>query len=129
MIKNIKKCLVLAACFGVIGCASPLSIISKPAPLIIDHPARPAPIVLNDVTWSVVTNSNLSAFVANAQKAQGTTDPTFIVLSPDDYNAILANLADIKRYVQQQQTIIAYYEKATSTSTSLSTSTTAPTKK
>jgi len=96
-----------------VGCATPIKVNSVPTPIVITQPPAPSPIVVNNVNWQVVTGSNLNQFVIQAQKDQGTSDPVFVVLSVDDYKILLANLTDIKRYIQQQQAIIAYYQTAT----------------
>lgn len=79
----------------------------------IDHPASPAPVALNNVNWQVVTKGNLDAFAAQASQAQNTPNPIFVIITTDDYKAMLGNLAELKRYLEQQKAIIAYYEKAT----------------
>jgi hypothetical protein len=101
------------ACVVLAGCATPIKVDNQPTPIIITQPSEPSPIITSSVNWQVVTGNNLQQFVVQAQKDQGTTDPVFVVLTVDDYKVLLANLTDIKRYIQQQQAIIAYYQTAT----------------
>jgi len=108
-----KIFLVVTVCLTVFGCATPIKVNNVPTPIVITQPPPPSPIVVNNVNWQVVTGSNLNQFVAQAQKDQGTTDPVFVILSVDDYKILLANLTDIKRYIQQQQAIVAYYQTVT----------------
>ena len=84
---------------------------------IIDHPARPLPVVLKNPNWQVVTKNNLSTVTAQAASAQGTANPVFVILTPDDFKVMMTNLAELKRYIDQQTGIIVYYEKATSAPT------------
>ena len=39
-------------------------------------------------------------------------DLAFVALSMKDYENLALNIADIKRYLEQQKEIILYYEKA-----------------
>ena len=41
-------------------------------------------------------------------------DFAFVALSMKDYENLVLNVADIKRYLEQQKEIIVYYEKAVS---------------
>ena len=71
---------------------------------------RPRPISLNDIYFYVVTEQNFEEFKNRFVKENG--DLVGYVLSVRDYETLALNMADIKRYIQQQKEIIIYYEKA-----------------
>ena len=73
---------------------------------------RPQPIKMNTtMKWWVVTEENFKEFKENFQKENG--DPLVAyVLSVRDYETLALNMADLKRYIQQQKEIIVYYEEA-----------------
>ena len=73
---------------------------------------RPQPIRLNsNMKWWVVTEDNFAEFKEKFQKENG--DPLVAyVLSVRDYETLAINMADIKRYIEQQKQIIIYYEEA-----------------
>lgn len=98
------------------GCAMnpPVDVNVKPINKVIVQPARPEPINLNKVAFKVVTKQTLDAFIAEQSKLQGTDNPVFIAMSTKTYEALSLNLAELKRYIDQQQQIIVYYESATS---------------
>ena len=73
---------------------------------------RPPQLQMNtDMKWWVVTEDNFAEFKKNFQKENG--DPLVAyVLSVKDYETLAINMAEIKRYIEQQKQIIIYYEEA-----------------
>ena len=71
---------------------------------------RPKPMSMNDIYFYVVTEQNFEEFKNRFVKENG--DLVGYVLSVRDYETLALNMADIKRYIQQQKEIIIYYEKA-----------------
>ena len=72
--------------------------------------ARPKPIQLNDTRVWVVTENNLENFLEEFKKTYG--EVAYVALSMRDYENLSLNIADLKRYIGQQDQIIVYYEKA-----------------
>jgi hypothetical protein len=98
------------------GCASttaPVQVDTAPVQLTVIQPAPPAPVSLSEVKVSVVTAETLDAFIKQASAEQGTDNPVFVVVSVKGYENLSLNIAELKRYILQQQQIIAYYRKAT----------------
>ena len=61
--------------------------------------------------WWVVTEENFKQFKEEFQKENG--DPLVAyVISVKDYETLTLNMAEIKRYLEQQKSIIIYYEDA-----------------
>ena len=71
---------------------------------------RPRPVKLNDIYFYVVNTENYDAFKERFQKEHG--DFVFYGLSVRDYETIAYNMAELKRFIDQQQQIIIYYEEA-----------------
>ena len=73
---------------------------------------RPQPIKMNTtMKWWVVTEENFKEFKEKFEKENG--DPLVAyVLSVRDYETLALNIAEIKRYIEQQKQIIIYYEEA-----------------
>ena len=73
---------------------------------------RPQPIRMHTtMKWWVVTEENFKEFKEKFQKENG--DPLVAyVLSVRDYETLALNMAEIKRYIEQQKEIIIYYEEA-----------------
>ena len=65
---------------------------------------------MGDVHFYIVTEDTLDEFKERFVKEQG--DFVFYAISVRDYETIALNMAELKRYIEQQQVIIIYYEKA-----------------
>jgi hypothetical protein len=72
--------------------------------------ARPKPLQLVDTKIYVVNANNIDEFIAEFTEIHG--DLVFVALSINDYENLALNIADIRRFVNQQTEIIVYYEKA-----------------
>ena len=73
---------------------------------------RPRQLDMNDIYFYVVTEQNFEEFKKKFVKENG--DLVGYVLSVRDYETLAINMAEIKRYIEQQKQIIIYYEKAVS---------------
>ena len=74
---------------------------------------RPRQLDLADIHWYVVTEENFAEFKKRFQKENG--DPLVAyVISVKDYETLAIDMAEIKRYIDQQKQIIIFYEKALS---------------
>ena len=72
--------------------------------------ARPKPLQLTDTQVHVVTKDNLDEFLIWYEEQYGNL--AFVALSMRDYENLALNIADIRRFLNQQDEIIVYYEKA-----------------
>ena len=72
--------------------------------------ARPKPLQLNDTRVFVVTKDNFEQFEKEFTELYG--DLAFVALSMKDYENLALNISELKRYINQQDEIIVYYEKA-----------------
>ena len=77
---------------------------------VIPTQNRPRQLDLNDITWFVVTDQNFNEFKQRYTKQNGSF--LFYAISVRDYETLALNMAEIKRYIEQQKQIIIYYEKA-----------------
>ena len=65
---------------------------------------------LDDIYFYVVSADNFDDFRKRFEKENG--DLVFYALSVRDYETISYNMAELKRFIDQQQQIIVYYEEA-----------------
>lgn len=70
---------------------------------------RPVPIDLNDVQFYAVSEKNIDEFLKNFEDKYGNI--VFFAMTVPDYEAISLNIAELKRYIEQQKALILYYEK------------------
>jgi hypothetical protein len=71
---------------------------------------KPKPIMLGDLQFHVVTQENFEQFKETFIKENGQL--VFIALSIRDYEIMAVNIAELRRYINQQKEIIVYYEKS-----------------
>lgn len=72
--------------------------------------ARPKPINLTDTRLYVVNKDNLEEFLEEFEKVNG--NRAFVAFSVKDYENLALNIAELRRYIKQQNEIIIYYEEA-----------------
>ena len=72
--------------------------------------SRPKPVQLNDVRVYVVNERILDDFLADFKERHG--EVAFVALSMKDYENLALNIAEMRRYLNQQTQIIVYYEDA-----------------
>ena len=72
---------------------------------------QPKPLQFNDSYWHVVTEANFDEFIEKFKKEHGEAW-VFYALSVRSYESMALNLAELKRYIEQQKQIIIYYEEA-----------------
>ena len=72
--------------------------------------SRPKPVQLNDTRVFVVTEENFDAFIEEFKSIYG--EVAYVALSMRDYENLALNVAELRRYINQQTEIIVYYEKA-----------------
>lgn len=70
---------------------------------------RPKPPVLSDVEFHVITKKNLDEFLSKNEEEFGNV--VFFAISVPDYENLSLNIGELRRYLNQQQAIIVYYEK------------------
>ena len=72
--------------------------------------SRPKPVQLNDVRVYVVNERNLDDFLVEFKERHG--EVALVALSMKDYENLALNIAELRRYINQQTQIIVYYEDA-----------------
>ena len=87
-----------------------IKVVTKVEKVQIPVVAQPKPLQLNDTRVFVVNKDNYEEFVKEFTETYG--ELAFVALSMKDYENLALNIADIKRYLEQQKEIILYYEKA-----------------
>ena len=94
------------------------SLLSKPEEVIVTNtvikapniPLQPSPRPINmiDVKWYTVTTDNIDECEKNCENEN--SDLVFFAISVPHYENLSLNLAEIRRYIEQQKAIIIYYE-------------------
>ena len=90
-----------------------LNISSAPITTSTQAPPQPQPVRMLPVTWQVITSENLDSFVQQLQQSQNNQNQVFVAIQITDYENLVLNLADLRRYIEQQQAVIVYYREVT----------------
>ena len=74
--------------------------------------SRPKPLTLRNADVIVITEKNIKEVIQRVKDMQG----SFVVyaLDPKSFESLAINMEEIKLYIEQQNKIILYYEKAVS---------------
>jgi hypothetical protein len=110
----VNKLIIALLVLTMTGC----SVFRKPEEVVVtntvikapDIPLQPQPRPINmiDIKWYTVTTDNIDEFEKNFENDNG--DLVFFAISVPHYQNLSLNLAEIRRYLEQQQSIIIYYE-------------------
>ena len=120
MKKLINFSVILAVLLAVSACSRilPEKIITVPTVVEtpeIDVPTikivpRPDPVRMKDADIVVGTESNLEEVIKRIKSTQG--EFVLYAMTASSFEALAINMEQIKRFIEQQNQIILYYEKA-----------------
>ena len=99
----------LSGCSGLIPEAE-IKTVTKIEQVTVPIVARPKPLQLSDTRVFVVTAENYEEFKKEFTELYG--ELVFVALSMKDYELLALNIADLRRFLNQQKQIIVYYEEA-----------------
>ncbi len=71
---------------------------------------RPDPVAMKDADIVVVTESNLEDVIKRIKDTQG--EFVLYAMTASSFEALALNLEQIKRFIEEQNSVILYYEKA-----------------
>ena len=117
---ELKKYLILWSLLPLLLLSSGCSIIPREKEIIVQTvevekqiplQLQPKPLQFNDSYWHVVTEANFDEFIEKFKKEHGEAW-VFYAVSVRSYESMALNLAELKRYIEQQKQIIIYYEEA-----------------
>ena len=98
------------------GCASvEPTVVVKTDYVVKDIPIQPRPKAMNlhRVKFYAVTPENMEEFLERFEEESGTT--VFFAMSVTDYENMSMNVAELRRYINQQKALIVYYEESIET--------------
>ena len=100
---------MLASCTTA-GKVKPLEIFSNIEPVEILHPPLPAGVRWEEVEFTVLTPEIMRELLKQYDNGElSERDLVFAAVSPDGYEHLATNIADIQRYLKDQNAVIIYY--------------------
>jgi hypothetical protein len=70
----------------------------------------PRPVVMRNVDFYVVTPATYDEFVTRYTNENG--ELVYIAMSTADYENMAFNIAELRRYIEQQKAVIVYYQRS-----------------
>ena len=106
--------LLLSSC-GVVGSLRTpepeIITVTETVPVVIPKASPPKDMRLENIRIYVVSEEeNIQDFKDNFRKIHG--EVVFVAISIKDYENMSLNIAEMKRYIDQQKQVILYYEDA-----------------
>jgi len=109
-----KLCIVASLAVALTGCASTEKLVVQPQ--MVERPRlevpSPAPVNQLPFEWVVITRENAEQKFKEIESRGGVV--TLMALTPQGYQNLSMNVSELRRYIQQQQAVIAamkkYYE-------------------
>ena len=77
---------------------------------VIKIVSRPEPIKMKDSDIVVITESNLQEVIDNIKTIQG--EFVLYAMTAQSFESLALNMEQIKRFIEEQNQVILYYEKA-----------------
>lgn len=109
-LKNLSLLLLISFLSACGGLKDQVVVKTEYLPQQITIQPKPNSVNLHDVKFYAVNEKNLDEFLKRFQKENG--DIVFFAISVVDYENMSLNLAEIKRYIKQQKSLILYYEQS-----------------
>ena len=109
----IRVCGILCCAWLLTACgARDLRISTAPVQLSVAPAADPAGVQMLPVQLRVINKDNLNSYVADLAQQQSSDNPVFIAMTTQDYENLALNIADLRRYIMQQRSVIQYYRSS-----------------
>ena len=113
----VKWLIIPTALLTLSNCTSVAGLLPEPQVVVqteyiertIPTQPRPSPVDMPNVDWYVVNADNLDEFIARIQSDVG--EVVFVAITPKGYENLALGIAELRRYILQQQEIIVYYEQ------------------
>lgn len=106
-----KKIIATISLLGLTACSETARIIDKPVLYERSELVVPtvAPVTQSNVTWTIITPENYEVKAKEIESRGG--NAVLFALTPQGYQNLSMNVAELRRYIQQQQSIIVSYQK------------------
>lgn len=108
--KYLKSLSLFLATISLAGCSLTENIKTETVYIKRDIPIqeRPKPLELDGVQLYAVSEKNIDEFLKNFEDKYGNI--VFFAITVPDYETLSLNIAELRRYIEQQKALILYYE-------------------
>jgi len=88
----------------------PLIVENRTAQIPVFHPPLPNGVIMGRVEWKVLTPEIMDEYLKDLRSGKASTS-VYYAITPKTYETLANNIADLKRYIKHQQSIIFYYRE------------------
>jgi len=89
----------------------PVEVEKRVQPIEILHPPLPDPLVWEKVEWKVLTVDQMREIIKLVDSGKLTErNAVFFAVTPEGYEHLSLNMAEIKRLIEGQKSVIMYYK-------------------
>ena len=110
-----KLILVLSVLLVIAGCdtTKKVEISAKPIKESVILAPKPSPTNISEFNIKIITKDNIEEFISDIKTKQSLKDDSYVfyAITPKEYEQLVANVQDLKRYIQESNSIIIYYEE------------------
>lgn len=109
--KYLKTLSLFLAIISLAGCSLTENVRTETVYVKRDIPIqeRPKPLELDNVQFYAVSEKNIDEFLKTFEDKYGNI--VFFAITVPDYETLSLNIAELRRYIEQQKALILYYEK------------------
>ena len=110
-----KTLIVLGMVVLLTGCSggrmvNPIDITQKVEPVEILHPPLPQGVTWEGYQITILTPGRMRDLLARLDRGEiDERDLVFAAITPQGYEKLITNMADIKRFIKDQKAVIIYY--------------------
>lgn len=94
------------------ACSSPVTkIVEKPVAINRPAPVLPTvqPITQQTIEWIIITEDNVQEILAKLEADNKRI--VFFAVTPENYEVLMMNIGDVRRYIMQQGAVLAAYKQ------------------
>lgn len=103
---------LMSGCSWGVRNVKPIAVEHRTQPVEVLHPPLPDPLVWEEVKWKVLTVEQMREIVKKVDSGELTErDAVFFAVTPEGYESLSVNMAEIIRLIEGQKSVIMYYRK------------------
>lgn len=88
----------------------PIQVEKRVQPIPVFHPPLPEGVAWQEVKWRVLTPETMAEYLKDLEEGNAPVDAWYSI-TPATYEALSQNVAELKRYIIQQNALLIYYRK------------------
>lgn len=112
-----NKILIIILALTITGCSMfgtkpvpPVHVEKRVQPVPVFHPPLPEGVTWQEVKWKVLTPEIMAQYLKDLEDGNAPAIAWY-ALTPEGYRALSENVADVQRYIEQNNALLVYYRE------------------